>query len=126
MAGQAGRLVEPFPELILRVEPAHREAYVDLGFGGPEGLDPASWPLAEEALRAWAEGQGIDDTQLSLKPEDLGVRITYLASGPPNATSPPECDFAMPFAFWSRTRRSAVSRCGSSLWGPFQRRGATE
>jgi hypothetical protein len=52
MAGHAARPVEPFPELILRVEPAHREAYVDLGLGGPEGLDPARWPLAEEALRA--------------------------------------------------------------------------
>src|ERR1700722_7170408 len=36
---------------------------------------------AEEALRAWAEGQGIDDTQLSPKPGHLGVRITFWASG---------------------------------------------
>jgi hypothetical protein len=46
-------------------------------------------------LRAWADEQDIDPKQLSLKPEVLGVRITYLASGSPNA---PECDFAVPFA----------------------------
>jgi hypothetical protein len=80
---EAESLAGQFPELTLRVEPAHREAYVDLGSGGPEGLDPARWTLAEEALRTWAEAQGIDPKQLSLKPEDLGVRITYLASGPP-------------------------------------------
>jgi hypothetical protein len=37
-------------------------------------------------------------SRLSLKPEDLGVRITYLASRPPGETSAPECDFAVPFA----------------------------
>jgi hypothetical protein len=35
---------------------------------------------------------------LSLTPEDLGVRITYLASQPPGETSMPDCDFAVPFA----------------------------
>lgn len=94
----AEALAEQIPELTLRVEPAHREAYVDLGSAGPEGIDPMQFSLAEQALRAWAEGQGIDDKPLSLKPEDLGVRITYLASGPPSETSGPECDFAVPFA----------------------------
>jgi Glutaminase len=94
--GEAEALAAQFPELTLRVEPAHREAYVDLGPGGQ--LDAAQWQLADEALRAWADEQGIDPEQLSLKPEDLGVRITYLASGPPSETSAPDCDFAVPFA----------------------------
>lgn len=95
---EAESLAGQFPELSFRVEPAHREAYVNLGPTGPEGLDPARFSLAEQALRAWAEKNRIDDKQLSLKPEDLGVRISYLASSPPSETSGPDCDFAVPFA----------------------------
>jgi DNA-binding transcriptional MerR regulator len=98
---QAEELAAQFPELTLRVEPAHREAYVDLGPGGQ--IDPAQWQLAAEALRSWADAQGIEDKQLALTPEDLGVRITYLVRPPVTATSVPECDFAVPFA------RDAVS-----------------
>lgn len=94
----AEALAGQFPELTLRVEPAHREAYVNLGQAGPEGIDPARFSLADQALRAWAEKNRIEDEQLSLKPEDLGVRITYLASGPPSETTGPDCDFAVPFA----------------------------
>jgi DNA-binding transcriptional MerR regulator len=90
---EAEGLAAQFPELTLRVEPAHREAYVDLGTGGQ--IDPAQWQLADEALRTWAEEQSIDPKKLSLTPEDLGVRITYLAS---SAATAPECDFAVPFA----------------------------
>jgi hypothetical protein len=85
-----------FPELTLRVEAAHREAYVDLGPGGQ--ISPAQFQLAVEALRSWADEQGIDPKQLSLPPEDLGVRITYLASQPPSEKSAPDCDFAVSFA----------------------------
>ena len=44
--------------------------------------------------------QGIEDERLTLKPEDLGPRITYLATGPVTETSVPDdyCDFAVPFA----------------------------
>ena len=56
------------------------------------------WQLASEALRAWADEHGLDPESLTLKPEDLGVRITYLASEPVTATSVPYCDFAVPFA----------------------------
>jgi len=90
---EAEGLAAQFPELTLRVEPAHREAYVDLGTGGQ--IDPAQWQLADEALRTWAEEQDLDPKKLSLTPEDLGVRITYLAS---SAASAPDCDFAVPFA----------------------------
>ena len=99
---EAEGLAAQFPELTLRVEPAHREAYVDLGTyvdprtGGQS--DPAQWQVADEALRTWAEEQRIDPKTLSLTPEDLGVRITYLVSQPVTETSAPECDFAVPFA----------------------------
>ncbi len=53
------------------------------------------WQLASEALHAWADEQGISAESLGLTPEDLGVRITYLASDPVTA---PDCDFAVPFA----------------------------
>lgn len=91
-------LAAQFPELTLRVEPAHREAYVGFGPGGQ--ISPAQWQLADEALRNWADAQGIHPQrqQLSLTPEDLGVRITYLASLPITETSAPDCDFAVPFA----------------------------
>ena len=99
---EAEGLAAQFPELTLRVEPAHREAYVDLGTYVDPGTggqsDPARWQLADEALRTWAEEQHIDPKTLSLTPEDLGVRITYLAGQPPSETSAPDCDFAVPFA----------------------------
>ncbi len=95
-AAGAEELAAQFPELTLRVEPAHREAYVDLGPGGQ--TSPAQFQVAVEALRSWADAQGVDAKQLSLTPEDLGVRITYLASQPPNEKSGPDCDFAVPFA----------------------------
>ena len=93
---EAEELAAQFPELTLRTEPAHREAYVDLGPGGQ--IDATQWELAYEALRSWRDAQGIDDKQLSLTPEDLGVRITYLATPPITDTSVPDCDFAVPFA----------------------------
>ena len=93
---QAEELAAQFPELTLRVEPVHREAYVDLGRG--DQIDTSQWQLADEALRSWAEARGIDPKQLSLKPEDLGVRLTYLATPPITETSAPDCDFAVPFA----------------------------
>jgi DNA-binding transcriptional MerR regulator len=84
------------PRMEGREEPAHREAYVDLGPGGQ--IDEAQWQLADEALRSWRDAQGIEDKQLTLTPEDLGVRITYLATPPVTETSVPDCDFAVPFA----------------------------
>lgn len=94
---EAEELAAQFPELTLRVEPAHREAYVNLGPGGQ--IAPAQFQLADEALRSWADARGIDPKRLTLTPEDLGVRITYLASRAPDGTTPaPDCDFAVPFA----------------------------
>ena len=90
----AESLAAQFPELTLRIEPAHHEAYVALGAGGQDSA--VQWQLADQALRAWADRQGIRPEQLTIRPEDLGVRITYLASGP--SASRPDCDFAVPYA----------------------------
>jgi DNA-binding transcriptional MerR regulator len=91
-----------YPELSLRTEPAHREAYVaipnDALPAGPGGNPAVQWQLASEALRAWAAEHGLDRARLVLKPEDLGMRITYLASEPVTETSAPYCDLAVPFA----------------------------
>ncbi len=93
---EAEALAAQFPELTLRTEPAHREAYVDLGTGGQ--FDAVQFQLVSEALRTWAIEQPLDPEQLSLQPEDLGVRLTYLATGPASETTGPDCDFAVPFA----------------------------
>jgi hypothetical protein len=77
----------PDPELSLRTEPAHREAFVHLGPGLE--VSPAQWQLASESFQAWGEGQAV-------RASDLGMRITYLASDPPDVTRGPDCDFAVP------------------------------
>ena len=101
-AEEANALSSHYPELTLRTEPAHREAYVALPNDAlPDGAggNPAvQWQLASEALRAWAVEHRIDPESLVLKPEDLGLRITYLTNGPVTQTSVPYCDFAVPFA----------------------------
>jgi hypothetical protein len=97
----AKALSSHYPELSLRTEPAHREAYVAIPNAalptGPGGNPAVQWQLASEALQAWAPERGIDPEHLALKPEDLGVRITYFATEPVTETSPPYCDFAVPF-----------------------------
>jgi len=85
---QAQQLADEFPELTLRTEPAHREAFVSLGQATQ--VSPAQWQLVSESLHAWAEGQKI-------RPSDLGHRVTYIASDPPDETRGPDCDFAVPF-----------------------------
>jgi DNA-binding transcriptional MerR regulator len=93
---QAEALAAQFPELTLRVEPAHREAYVDLGPGAQ--IDSTQWQLTGEALQTWRDDQGIDPAKLALSPEDLGVRISYVATPPITESSVPNCDFAVPFS----------------------------
>jgi DNA-binding transcriptional MerR regulator len=72
---------------------AHREAFVALP--GPGVASGVQIQLAAESLQAWAQEQeqGARGKQLTLTPEDLGERITYLATGPASA----DCDFAVPF-----------------------------
>jgi DNA-binding transcriptional MerR regulator len=99
---EAQALASHYPELSLRAEPAHREAYVALPNdalpAGPGGNPGVQWQLASEALQAWAAEGAINHENLELKPEDLGLRITYLAVEPITETSAPYCDFAVPFA----------------------------
>jgi DNA-binding transcriptional MerR regulator len=99
----AQALASHYPELSLRTEPAHREAYVAIPNDplptGPGGSPSVHYQLAGEALRAWAEEGGINPKTLTLWPEDLGMRITYFSSSwPVTATSAPYCDFAAAFA----------------------------
>jgi DNA-binding transcriptional MerR regulator len=95
----AKALASHYPELSLRTEPAHREAYVEIPNDplptGPGGSPSVHYQLAGEALRAWAAEHGIDaENQV----EDLGMRITYFSSSwPVTTTSAPYCDFAAPF-----------------------------
>jgi len=97
--GEAHALAERYSELTLRTEPAHREAFVPLPVG-PGGTAAVHLQLAVESLQAWgqeqeawAQEQGIEDERLTFKPEDLGDRITYLATGPTSV----DCDLAASF-----------------------------
>ena len=96
---EAHALAEHYPELTLRTEPAHREAFVALpDWSGPDSA--VHWQLAMESLQAWGQEQEPEHEgeRLTLTPEDLGLRITYLAAGPVTETSAPDCDLAVPFA----------------------------
>jgi len=94
-AAQAESLASHYPELSLRTEPAHREAFVALPDAGDEAVH---WQLAGESLEAWAQEQEQEHEgeRLALTPEDLGLRITYLASA--LGTEEPYRDMALPFA----------------------------
>jgi DNA-binding transcriptional MerR regulator len=99
---EADALAEHYPELTLRTEPAHREAFVALPVG-PGGTSAVHLQLAVESLQAWGQEQeheheGERGERLALTPDDLGLRITYLATGPVTQTSVPDCDLAVPFA----------------------------
>jgi DNA-binding transcriptional MerR regulator len=83
--GKAEALAAGCPELTLRAEPAHQEAFVKIGDGQ---IDNADWQLVSRSLEAWAERQP------DVLPADLGVRITYLPSEVGQDTYQ---DFAVPF-----------------------------
>jgi hypothetical protein len=89
----AAALAAEVPELELRTEPAHTEAFVALGRGAQ--MDLTQWQLVAESLVAWADEHGA-------RPSDLGVRVTYLANGPVTEGSAPDCDFATPVVIGSR------------------------
>jgi DNA-binding transcriptional MerR regulator len=86
---RAEELAEQLPELTLRSEPAHREAFVDVGKHGD--ASPAQWQLISESLRAWAE-------EHHAQPLDLGVRINYHVDGETSQATGPNQQFAVPFA----------------------------
>jgi DNA-binding transcriptional MerR regulator len=82
---EAEALAARCPELTLRAEAAHQEAFVNIGDGQ---IDGAEWQLVEQSLHAWSEQQP------DILPADLGVRITYLPSEMGQDTYQ---DFAIPF-----------------------------
>ena len=98
----AKALASHYPELSLRTEPAHREAYVELPNDalstGPGQNPGVQWQLASEALRAWAEENGINPDELTVSPRISACELLTSRPSqsrrraPPTATSP--CRFA--------------------------------
>ena len=86
---QAEQLAVEVPELVLRDEPAHREAFIHLG-RWPHA-EPAQWPLITQSLLDWSQ-------QHKAQPSDLGARMTYLADATVTEleSKGPDCDFALP------------------------------
>ena len=84
---QAEAIAGDYPELTLRTEPAHEEAFVHLGPGGQTSA--AQWQLVSESLFAW-------NVEHRRSPSDLGVRITFLVGPGVTAGTGPDCDFAVP------------------------------
>jgi DNA-binding transcriptional MerR regulator len=82
---EAEALAARCPELTLRAEPTHQEAFVKIGDGQ---IDGAEWQLVSRSLEAWSEQQH------DILPTDLGVRITYL---PSEVGQDSYQDFAVPF-----------------------------
>ena len=84
-ADEAETLAARCPELTLRAEAAHQEAFVKIGDGQIDGAD---WQMVSRSLEAWSE----------LRPDilsaDLGLRITYL---PSDVGQDSYQDFAVPF-----------------------------
>lgn len=86
---RARELAALVPELTLRIEPAHREAFVELGPGLQ--IEPAHWHLISESMHAWV-------AEHAVQPGDLGVRLIYLANANTPKEQGPDCDFALPLA----------------------------
>jgi DNA-binding transcriptional MerR regulator len=89
---EAHALAGNYPELTLRTEPAHRELFVALQDSVAGGVQIQ---LAVESLQAWLQEHELvrGDEPVTPDPEDLGDRITYLATGPASV----DCDFAVAF-----------------------------
>jgi DNA-binding transcriptional MerR regulator len=100
---EAAALAERYPELTLRTEPAHTEAFATLPPGSAEQA-VVHWQLAVESLGAWVQEQEREhegeSVTVTLTDEDLGVRTTYLATPGMTAATVPDdyCDLAIPFA----------------------------
>ena len=85
---QAEAAAAGFPELTLRSEPAHEEAFVHLG---DTAASRPRWQLLQEVLRAWV-------AEHDRRPSDLAPRLTMLAIPPVTGRSVPDVDFAVPLA----------------------------
>jgi DNA-binding transcriptional MerR regulator len=82
---EAEALAARCPELTLRSEPAHQEAFVKIDDGQ---IDDADWQVVSRSLEAWG------DQRHDVRVTDLGLRITYLPSELGQDTYQ---DFAVPF-----------------------------
>jgi DNA-binding transcriptional MerR regulator len=87
---EAQALAARCPELTLRAEAAHHEAFVKIGDGQIDGAD---WQVVSRSLEAWSEQQQ-HDLRLALGMADLGLRMTFLPSEVGQDTYQ---DFAVPF-----------------------------
>ena len=87
-ADEAEALAARCPELTLRTEPAHGEAFVPIG--GTQ-LDGADWQVSSRSLEAWSDRQ---QHNVDVRVASLGLRITYLPSEVGTDTYQ---DFAVPF-----------------------------
>jgi len=85
---QAEALAARCPELTLRTEPAHGEAFVPIG---DSQLDGADWQVGSRSLEAWSDQQ---QRNVDIRLASLGLRITYLPSEVGQDTYQ---DFAVPF-----------------------------
>ena len=85
---QAEALAARCPELTLRAEPAHGEAFVPIGDGQLGGAD---WQVGSRSLEAWSDQQ---QHNVDVRLASLGLRITYLPSEIGQDTYQ---DFAIPF-----------------------------
>jgi hypothetical protein len=75
-----------FPELTLRTEAAHEEAFVSLG---DVTARPPRWELVSRILQGWAD-------ERQRQPCELSSRVTLLVKPPVTEHSVPDCDFALP------------------------------
>jgi DNA-binding transcriptional MerR regulator len=91
---QAEVLAARCPELILRTEAAHGEAFVPIGVGQ---VDDAAWQVGSRSLETWSDQQ---QHNIDVRLAALGLRITYLPSEVGRDTYQ---DFAVPFT--GRVRR---------------------
>lgn len=85
----APELAAEVPELSLRTEPAHREAFIELGPGTQ--VEAAQWQLISESMHGWVE-------EHAARPSELGARITYVADAGTPRDRGPDCEFALPIA----------------------------
>jgi DNA-binding transcriptional MerR regulator len=92
-ADQAEVLAARCPQLTLRTEPAHGEAFVPIGDGQ---LDGADWQVGSRSLEAWSDQQ---QRNVDIRLASLGLRITYLPSEVGQDTYQ---DFAIPFTGQAR------------------------
>ncbi len=95
---RAEELAARFPELTLRTEPAHEEAFVALGTAE---LTAAQWQLVSDALQDW-------EAEKARQSANFDIRLTYIFPPPPlTPASRPDCDFAV--AFHSQTPTDTTS-----------------